>query len=158
VYFSSTPAAGGGTDVWRIPAEGGAAERLTHGGGFWPRESLDGRTLYYTRANTNSPLLALPVVGGAERQLLDCVPASGFAVAPAGIVHAACPADAMAAIGPSKSRLFVLDPLTGQDRSLGMVDWAPDWPSIAVSPDGQTILLTRGVWEGTDLWLIEGFR
>jgi hypothetical protein len=158
VYFSSTPA-GGGTDVWRIPAEGGAADRLTSGGGWWPRESLDGRTLYYTRAISNSPLLALPLSGGGERQLLDCVPGSGFAVAPAGIVHAACGADAApVVIGPSRSSLFVLDPQTGRDRLFGTVDWAPDWPAIAVSADGRTILLTRSVWEGSDLMLIEGFR
>jgi eukaryotic-like serine/threonine-protein kinase len=158
VYFSSTPASGD-TDVWRIPAEGGVAERLTRGGGFWPRESLDGRTLYYTRSMARSPLLALPVAGGAERQLLDCVPASGFAVASAGIVHATCPTDAgPLALGPSRSSLFVLDPLTGRDGLLGTVDWKPGWPAIAVSPDGQTILLTRGVWEGSDLMMIEGFR
>jgi Tol biopolymer transport system component len=158
VYFSSTQA-GGGTDIWRIPAEGGVAERLTRGGGWWPRESLDGHTLYYTRAIGRSPLLALPVAGGAERQLLDCVPGSGFGLAPAGIVHAACPTDLVPfVIGPSRSSLFVLDPQTGQDRLLGTVDWQPDTQSIAVSPDGQTILLTRSVWEGTDLMLIEGFR
>jgi len=158
VYFSSTPA-GGDTDVWRIPAEGGVAERLTHGGGWWPRESLDGRTLYYKRANVNSPLLALPVAGGPERKLLDCVPASGFAVGPEGIVHAACPMDpAPMTLGPSRSSLLVLDPETGRDRPLGTVDSAPSWPSIAVSRDGRTILLTRAIWEGADLMLIEGFR
>jgi hypothetical protein len=99
------------------------------------------------------------VAGGAERQVLDCVPDSGFALAPAGIVHAACKPDAMPIVlGPSRSQLFVLDPLTGRDRPLGTVDWAPDWPAIAVSPDGQTILLTKSVWEGSDLMLIEGFR
>jgi len=158
VYFSSTPA-DGDADVWRIPAEGGVAERLTRGGGRWPRESLDRRTLYYKRADENSPLLALPVAGGPERKLLDCVPASGFGVGPEGIVHAACPMDPMPiTLGPSRSPLFVLDPETGRDRPLGTVDWAPSWPAIAVSPDGRTILLTRGVWEGTDLMLIEGFR
>jgi Tol biopolymer transport system component/tRNA A-37 threonylcarbamoyl transferase component Bud32 len=158
VYFSSTPP-GGDTNVWRIPAEGGAVVRLTSGGGWWPHESLDGRTLYYMRSLARSPLLALPVAGGAERQLLDCVPGSGFAVGPAGIVHAACAAGAGPfSFGPSRSSLFVLDPLTGRDRLLGMVDWPPDWAAIAVSPDGQTILLTRGVWEGCDLMLIEGFR
>jgi eukaryotic-like serine/threonine-protein kinase len=159
VYFSSTQP-GAGTDVWRIPAEGGAAERVTRGGGWWPRESLDGHTLYYLRSNNGrSPLLALPVAGGEERQVLDCVPGSGFGLAPAGIVHAACPTDPTPfVIGPSRSSLFILDPQTGQDRPLGTVDWRPDWPAIAVSPDGQTILLTRGVWEGSDLMLIDGFR
>jgi len=33
-------------DVWKAPAEGGNPVRITHGGGVWPVESPDGKTLY----------------------------------------------------------------------------------------------------------------
>jgi dipeptidyl aminopeptidase/acylaminoacyl peptidase len=157
VYYSGRTTVGGVAEVWRIPAEGGPAERVTTGGGFWPRESLDGRTLYYKRSITNSPLLSMPVGGGPERKLLECLPGSGFGLAPGGIVHAACPAPALP-FRNGRSELFLLDPVSGRDQPLGAVDWTPDWASIAVYPDGRTLLLTRGVWQGGDLMMIEGFR
>ena len=46
IYFSSTRA-GAVPDVWRVSPEGGAAIRMTHNGGFEPKESSDGRYLFY---------------------------------------------------------------------------------------------------------------
>jgi eukaryotic-like serine/threonine-protein kinase len=157
VYFNATPV-DGGTEIWRVPAGGGVAERLTHGGGWRPRESMDGRTLYYSRTGEDSPLYALPVAGGSERRLLDCVPGTGFAVGPEGILHTTCVGSSTPDVGRLGLHLLALDPETGRERSLGTLDWAVDWPAIAVSPDGKTILFTRGVPEGTDLMLIENFR
>ena len=34
-------------DIWRVSSDGGQAIRLTHNGGFEPRESPDGRYLFY---------------------------------------------------------------------------------------------------------------
>ncbi len=46
IYFSSTRA-GMIPDVWRVSSDGGQATRLTQNGGFDPRESPDGRFLFY---------------------------------------------------------------------------------------------------------------
>ncbi len=46
IYFASTRA-GVIADIWRISPTGSEAIRLTHNGGFEPRESPDGRYLFY---------------------------------------------------------------------------------------------------------------
>src|SRR6185295_5420164 len=74
VYFAATRRES--TDVWRIAATGGAEERITHNGGQVAMESIDGRTLYFKRGDltaAEAPLFALPLGGGPERQLVDCV-------------------------------------------------------------------------------------
>jgi Tol biopolymer transport system component len=79
IYFSSTRA-GTVPDIWRIPAEGGSATRITSGGGFEPRESADRKFLYYMdrpapagrmRLTGSAKLMRLPVDGGEERTVRD---------------------------------------------------------------------------------------
>jgi Tol biopolymer transport system component len=147
IYFASDRA--GGADVWRIPATGGSEERLTHGGGGLAYESADGKTLFFMLRGF-SKLLALPLAGGPERKVLECVPALGFAVGPGGVYHFACEA------GPSGTPLYLLDPTTGRDRLLGNLEKADR--GLTVSPDGKTILYPKGVGEGADLMMIENFR
>ena len=115
VYFASRRE-GGPPDVWRIPAAGGAEERITQGGGALASESIDGRTLLFTRTFADSPLLALPLAGGPERQLVDCV--AGFAVGPGGVYYRGCLPGSLAPGGP-EAPLFLRDPATGRQRLLG---------------------------------------
>jgi Tol biopolymer transport system component len=79
VYFSSNRA-GEIPDVWRMPADGGAAVRITHHGGLEPRESPDGKFLYYIdrpapatriRETGTARLMRVPVSGGEETSLRD---------------------------------------------------------------------------------------
>jgi len=147
IYFYSDRA-GAQRDVWRIPATGGSEERLTHGGGSLAYESADGKTLFYTRRGSNAPLLALPLGGGSERKLLECV--ANFTVGPGGVYHFACEA------GLSGRPLYLLDPATGRDRLLGNLERGS--PGLTVSPDGKTILYNRQTGHGADLMLIENFR
>jgi serine/threonine protein kinase len=146
VYFAR--GAGGPSDVWRIPAAGGAEERITHGGGFISFESVDGQTLFFTRRLGPSPLLALPLGGGPEREIARCV--SIFAVGPAGLYSLEC------SDGP-ETPLFARDPATGHGRLLGKLDRA-EGAGLTVSPDGKTILFAKAVGEGSDLMMIENFR
>jgi hypothetical protein len=46
--------------------------------------------------------------------------------------------------------------VTGRERLLGKLDLHGN--SLAVSPDGKTILYTKQVGEGSDLIMIENFR
>jgi serine/threonine protein kinase len=148
VYFASRPE-GGPPDVWRIPEAGGAEERITQGGGAFASESIDGRTLLFTRTFASSPLLALPLAGGPERQLVDCV--AGFAVGQGGVYYRGCAGIAVGAEAP----LFLRDPTTGRQRLLGRLS---PGPGLTVSPDGKTILFTKTVGGGPDLMMIENFR
>jgi Tol biopolymer transport system component len=152
IYFQSDRA--GAEEIWRIPATGGSEERVTHGGGSLAYESADGKTLFFTRAHVeakgDAPLFALPLAGGPERKVLECVRIWGFAVGPAGVYHLGCTADARAV------PLYLLDPTTGQDRLLGTLE-KPD-AALTVFPDGKTILYTKWEHRGSDLMMIENFR
>jgi hypothetical protein len=149
IYFQSDRA--GAVEVWRIPATGGSEERVTHGGGGLAYESMDGKTLFFTRTfNADSPLLALPLAGGPERKVLECVPDRGFAVGPGGIYHLGCTADSHA------KPLYLLDPATGRDWLLGKLEQAT--PGLTVSPDGRAILYQKLENLGSDLMMIENFR
>ncbi len=148
VYFARL--AGGPSDVWRAPAAGGEAERVTHEGGFLSLESVDGKTLFFMRRFDASPLLALPLAGGPEREVAKCV--WTFAVVPAGLYSEEC---SNGPFGPSA--LFVRDPATGQGRLLGDLGGAQG-AGLSVSPDGKVILFTKIVGEGADLMMIENFR
>jgi eukaryotic-like serine/threonine-protein kinase len=147
VYFAR--GAGGPSEVWRVPAAGGEAERVTHGGGFLSLESVDGKTLFFTRRLGPSPLLALPLAGGPEREIARCV--SSFALGPAGLYSVECSKG-------SETPLFVRDPTTGHGRLLGKLDRVEGAAGLTVSPDGKAILFTKVVGEGSDLMMIENFR
>jgi Tol biopolymer transport system component len=145
IYVSSDRA--GGRDIWRVPVKGGPEEPVTRtgadGGAF---ESDDGNILFYRRG---SSLLALPLRGGQERKVVDCV--SSFTVGPAGVYHLGCSTG-----GDTETPLFLLDPVTGRDRLLGKLE--KPYFGLSVSPDGSTILYTKVVSEGSDLMMIENFR
>jgi Tol biopolymer transport system component len=147
VYFVSRRE-GGPEDVWRVPVAGGAEERVTQGGGSLPYESIDGRTLLFLRKYPDSPLLSLPLAGGAERPIAAC--ASGFAVSSSGVYYAECPSGQ-----PPEASLVLWDPATGRDRPLRKV--GPAF-GLTVSPDGRTILYTKQVDSGSDVMMIENFR
>jgi Tol biopolymer transport system component len=147
IYFRSYRA--GSEEIWRIPATGGSEDRVTHGGGNLAYESADGKTLFFTRALANVPLFALPLAGGPERRILECVPLKGFAVGPGGVYHFGCTAD------PRAAPLYLLDPATGRERLLGKLEQGI---GLTVSPDGKTILYEKVENQGSDLMMIENFR
>lgn len=153
VYFYSER--GGGGQIWRVPAEGGVEERVTRGGaGRGAIESVDGRTLFFKRGDGDSPLVALAIASGAERAVAACVLAwpGMFDVAASGVYYPDCRAGDPA--------LHRLDPASGRDVVLGTLEkWERySTGTIAVSPDGRTILYPKAVREGADLMLIENFR
>jgi serine/threonine protein kinase len=153
VYFHS--ARDGRGQIWRVPATGGAEERVTRdGAGRGAIESADGRTLFFKRSDGNAPLVALSLAGGAERTVAPCVRAwpAVFDVVASGVYYPDCRA--------GDPGLHRLDPASGRDELLGVLENAeqPADTTIAVSPDGRTILYPKVVREGSDLRLIENFR
>ena len=153
VYFYSERDGGG--QIWRVAAAGGTEERVTRGGaGLGAIESVDGRTLFFKRRNGDSPLVALTLAGGAERTVAACVPAwpASFDVVASGVYYPDC--------RTGDPVLHRLDPASGRDEVLGTLEKWERYSSgtIAVSPDGRTILYPKTVREGSDLMLIESFR
>ena len=145
IYFNSNRT--GAPDIWRAAATGGRAERVTHNGGNSACESADGKTLFFTKSFVG-PLFALPLAGGAERKVIDCV-FGEFTVGLAGVYYLGC--------GARSGSLSLLDPATDRDRLLSKLENATG-DGITVSPDGKTILYAKNIGEGSDLMLIENFR
>ncbi len=63
-------------------------------------------------ADSDSPLLALPLTGGAAHQLVGCVKRTAFAAGREDVYYVACDP------GPNPE-LRVINPATGRDRLLG---------------------------------------
>ena len=153
IYYTSDQKAG--RNVWRISAAGGRAEQLTTSGtGYRVRVSPDGRDLLYTPLvppgrESVTPLLAIPVAGGAPRQVLPCV--SGFTANAVGVYYTAC--------GPGPDReVHVVEAATTRDSVIGRTrDTAFGPMPPAVSPDGKSVLVARSELT-RDLMLIENFR
>jgi Tol biopolymer transport system component/tRNA A-37 threonylcarbamoyl transferase component Bud32 len=155
LYYGSNRT--GRYEIWRLPLEGGPEEQVTQAGGFLPFESLDGRTLYYKRAEDDSPLLARPTAGGEERTIAPCVSSWGYAVGPLGVFHVDC--GTAAAPAPARRALRHWDAATGRDREIASLDVKPEASiaGISASPDGTNLLYSLGSVR-TDLMMIENFR
>jgi len=160
VYFTSNRS--GRFEVWRVPAEGGEPTQVTDRGGFRPRLSPDGRTLYYLRQEFRSPLFARPVGGGEERRVFDSVSRMQYVVRDEGIYYFSPAGGSTNATLPwgtvidRGDTLRFLDFATGRSRELATVHHLGR--GLTVSPDGKTILYTVRKPPNTDLMLIENFR
>ena len=183
IYFVSNrggPAPWG--DAWQIPAEGGAPTPITQGGSSPVKyESADGKALIYQspilyqsaeakpltyRTFGDTPLMAVPIGGGTPRQLVPCVKELSFAVTPTGVYFSPCgnrrdrnPLNGFIQtwLAGAEIPIQVLDPSTGQIRTVGSVKAPFDPTRMAVSPDGKRILVHRSTYL-SDLMLIENFR
>ena len=50
-------------------------------------ESIDGKALLFQPKGADSPLMAMPLPGGAAKQLVACVNRSAFGVGPLGVYY-----------------------------------------------------------------------
>jgi eukaryotic-like serine/threonine-protein kinase len=83
IYFESEREAG--AQIWRVPASGGSANRLTKTDGVAALESVDGKTLYFSKVS-DPGLWSLPLAGGTESKVLPSLyGVDNFAVAKRGI-------------------------------------------------------------------------
>jgi hypothetical protein len=152
VYFSALQQ-DGRRDIWRIAASGAVEEQVTTGGsGFNSCESLDGKTLFYSAARGDAPLLTVPLGGGTPRRVLGCVRDGGFRVTRRGLYYLPCGSE-------SRVSLHFSDAATGRDEEIGVLEnpW-PNWFNLSVSPDDNAVLYTIFKDPGRDLMLIKDFR
>ena len=149
IYFESDRT--GRYEIWKVLSSGGQAEQVTESGGFFALESVDGKTLFYTKAESRTPLFAKPVAGGPERKVLDYVgKCRDFGVFEDGIYYC------------GRSERFKIPLLFHQfsDGTSRLISTLEEGLSngLTVSPDRKTILYTRSATHGADLMLIENFR
>src|SRR3954447_2266706 len=102
--------------MWRVPVAGGPSQPVTRGGsGLFGCESAVARSLLYQPTDGDSPLLALPLTGGAARQIVACVKPTAFAAGREGVYYVAC------SPGPDPE-VRVMNPATGPDQLLGRLE------------------------------------
>ena len=152
IYFRSMRS--GTSEIWKIPAAGREAAQITRNGGDQPQESPDGKFIYYVKADaypTSCSVWRIPVGGGEETRILAST-ACGLPYAPReqGIYFFA------KADEKGQSDVCFYEFAT---RSITKIlNVGRPVSSIAVSPDGRTILWTQNDHSDTDLMLVEDFR
>ena len=150
IYFDSTRSAG--EKIWKMPAEGGEAIQVTQTGGSGPRESADGRHLYYQKGMR---IHRVPVEGGEEVKILEETVA-GFDIVGNRLYYGKNQ-------GENGFSIHYLDLKTqekteifrrGNTRSLGAGTW-----TLAVAPDEKWIYFDfNNTAAHTDIMLMENFR
>ena len=157
IYFSSTRA-GAVPDVWRIPAEGGSAVRITYHGGMQARESPDGKFLYYLDRPASASgtmaiarLMKVPANGGSETEVLSGLTPLQWSLAETGIYFLSHGKD-----------FDAIDRYTFQDGQVSRLGRlaAPMGAfggQLSVSPDGRWALVPLGRGQA-DIMLVDNFR
>lgn len=150
VYFASNR--GDQWQVWKVPSAGGPKVQVTKDGGFAAFESEDGRWLYYALSRTEPGLYRMPAAGGPAT-LVTARLKPGYwgywALARNGIYFAE----------PIDSKVFgdiFFLPFRGnQVRRVATIDkpFAVADSSMALSPDGGTLLYTQMDQSGSDIML-----
>ena len=147
VYFSSDR--GGKWQIWKVPSAGGASVQVTKNGGFFTRESPDGRTLYYS--DDDGFLWKMQVGGGEPIRVLDKV--GRWSVLDNGIYI----------LDDSKrlAKIKFLDFATSRTQEVTTVDLGPRAPAgemFSVSPNAKWILYSRVDQIESDIMLVENFH
>jgi Tol biopolymer transport system component/DNA-binding winged helix-turn-helix (wHTH) protein len=150
--------------IWKMPASGGPAVRVTSTTGSVAIESPAGDALYYvTAADRPSPLWRMPLDGGAAVKVLDGVLGGNFDVADRGIyylerIQGAPPAAGASASPPAADvRVQFYDFATGRlttvASDLGLVGFG-----LCASRDGRDVFFARVDSAIDELMVVDDFR
>jgi Tol biopolymer transport system component/DNA-binding winged helix-turn-helix (wHTH) protein len=158
VYFSSNSS--GGWELWKVALNGSDKPiRVTHNGGFSAFESFDGQILFYSKWDKPG-IFSMPVQGGEETMVTgDLIPHlwGAWAVVP----------DGLYLITPQQEQdtkelypaLSFYQFATKNLKVIRRLDTTPNvGPSVAISPDGKTLLYVQPDKGGTDIMIVDNFR
>ena len=137
IYFHSNRS--GRYEVWRMASEGGLATQVTRGGGMHPKESPDGKSVYYFR---RGGLWRLPLSGGPESQVLESVSQFNNSVPVENGVFFVAADLAERGEEQGDSKICFYDATTGRVRDVVTVPGPLSW-GLSVSPDRRKFLVTR---------------
>jgi Tol biopolymer transport system component len=158
IYFASTRA-GVVPDIWRVAPDGGPPVRVTHQGGFDPKESPDGRYLYYLdrhpaglRIDGTARVMRMPVAGGPAEPVLERVRPFLWSVTDIGIIFTAREA--------ASDAIDVYRFSDQQVVRLGRLGFplAASYTQMTASRDGRWVLATEMVRSDSDLMMLDNFR
>jgi Tol biopolymer transport system component/tRNA A-37 threonylcarbamoyl transferase component Bud32 len=148
IYFGSSRQ--DGSQIWKVPASGGPATRVTKNGGAVALESIDGKLLFFSKFYEPG-LWMLPLDGGAEQQLVPSLYGT----------------DTFAA---SKRGVFFVSNAAGGEGSINFMSFpsrttlelarikSPIGSGLAVSPDENRILYSQTDYTSSDLMLVDNLN
>lgn len=154
IYFFSDRT--GNYQIWKVPAAGGEPVQLTTQGGVLPKESADGRFVYYLSESRPFSVWKVPVDGGEESLVLERpgLSVSGVEVWGENLVYLL----ADESEGPRIERLDLRGGKISTVAELGPDVRIGKYGRISVSPDGRWVLYPQDDSRGADLVMIEDFR
>jgi Tol biopolymer transport system component len=150
----------GTNQIFKVRPEGGASIQLTRAGGSRPRESADGRRVFYVEGGLEkgpTGIRSVSVEGGDEK------PVTGVPARPDSVAEDW----AVTSFGiyfvngePTKAGVDLFDFTTQKVRRVfDITGVAESWGGgLAVSPDGRTLLYTQLDGTSGDIMLVEGFN
>ena len=129
--------------------------QVTRDGGFGPRESPDGKFLYYAKALADTSLWRIPVSGGQATKVLESLSSHlNVAIVDTGIYF-------VPATTAAGSSIQFLDLATNKIRPVASFEKAlnlGEAGGLAVSPDRKWLLYTRVDEGGHELMIVERFN
>ncbi|MBI1790198.1 MAG: serine/threonine-protein kinase [Acidobacteria bacterium] len=152
IYFGSNR--GGDWQVWKVPAEGGAAVQVTRHGGREAFESVDGKILYYTKQTPAAGIWRVAPGGGEETQAIDRGAQGGWAITPEGIGFVSSP-DSAPAIQFYRFSTGAITQIAALPKGVRIF---ASTNHLAISRDLRWILYNQIDRVESDIILVENFR
>jgi len=137
--------------IWKAPAEGGAAVRVTGEGRFVPQESADGTRVFFYRAVGDQHQVWSASADGTDERPVTGMPGDlNWELARTGIYFIN---------GPSRHAfLAYFDFVTGHIRKVADLPSLPMVGRPTISSDGRTLLFNGIEQPESDIVLIDGFH
>jgi Tol biopolymer transport system component len=163
IYFDSDRT--GRFEVFKVSPHGGEEIQVTYNGGWAPQESTDGKYLFYTRTRgVDTPLLKMPLAGGAEETILPSVRERRWAVTRQGVWL-------LKSAGTERDQdLWLMESAGSEDGRFQFLKFSTDSIStasavlknpaagIALSPDEATLMFNQVDHRATEIVLVDNFR
>ena len=154
IYFRSKRS--GSPSIWKIASDGsGEITRVVEGVALRAMESLDGKTLYFTRGYDASPLWKVPAKGGKEQELAGSpkVKVSDWTVVSEGIIYL----DSQDNSKPGELPVRLYRPTDGKAETIRWISRDGKVGNMTSARDGGVLVWTRWYKE-SDIMRIDGFR
>jgi serine/threonine protein kinase len=151
IYFGSNRT--GDWQLWKAPVEGGQPVQLTRQGGREGVESFDGKFVYYTKGFGLAGIWKVSTGGGEEIFVLDGVFQGFWSLLDKGIIF----------VNPNATPHAIIqffDFATDRTTKVGEIEKELQlvYPSLAVSPDGSSLLFVQADSFESDIMLVEDFH
>lgn len=138
--------------IWKMPAQGGSATRITKNGGISPVESPDGSFLYYSKYEQGG-IWRIALQGGQETEVVRDVEGDGWpnwGVCANGIYF----------LRFGKFPLVTIDFYefaTGKTVPVWTLEKEPGW-GLSLSHDGKSIVYIQNEFLESNIMLVKNFR